>query len=149
MYFLKNFIISLLRAYWIITAVIITLLPAFYGCITEESPPNIIFLLTDDQRWDAMSCMGNPDIQTPEMDQLAGEGVMFSNAYVTTPICAVSRASILSGQYARRHDITDFKTHFADSAYQYTYPMQLKKAGYRIGFIGKYGVGNETISIFL
>ncbi len=112
---------------------------------TDKQPvkPNIIFLLTDDQRWDAMGCMGSPDIHTPEMDKLAGEGVKFSHAYVTTPICAISRASILSGQYARRHGIVDFKTHFSDSTYQFTYPMQLKKAGYRIGFIGKYGVGNE------
>ncbi len=117
------------------------LLLSVSGCKSE--PPNIIFLLTDDQRWDAMGCMGNPDIQTPEMDKLAKEGILFTHAYATTPICAVSRASILSGQYARRHHIYDFKTHFTDSAYQYTYPMQLKKAGYYIGFIGKYGVGLE------
>lgn len=133
----------MLRTYWVIPTGIIVLLLTFYGCATKESPPNIIFLLTDDQRWDAMGCMGNPDIHTPEMDQLAGEGVKFSHAYVTTPICAVSRASILSGQYALRHGIMDFKTHFTDNAYQFTYPMQLKKAGYRIGFIGKYGVGSE------
>lgn len=139
----KNLIIRLPRTYWVIPKGIIVLLFTFYGCATKESPPNIIFLLTDDQRWDAMGCMGSPDIQTPEMDQLAGEGVKFSHAYVTTPICSVSRASILSGQYARKHGIRDFKTHFTDSAYQFTYPMQMKKAGYRIGFIGKYGVGNE------
>ncbi len=113
------------------------------ACKKESTPPNIIFLLTDDQRWDAMGCMNNPNIQTPEMDKLAKEGVLFTHAYVTTPICAVSRASIISGQYARRHGINDFSTHFTDSAYQFTYPMQLKRAGYRIGFIGKYGVGKE------
>ncbi len=122
-------------------------LTLFSRCTTEETkkpqPPNIIFLLTDDQRWDTMGCMGNSDVITPEMDRLAGEGVLFSNAYVTTPICAVSRASILSGQYARRHQINGFRTHFSDSAYQFTYPIQLKKAGYRIGFVGKYGIGNE------
>ncbi len=123
----------------IITNFFWILLLAIAGCKSE--PPNIIFLLTDDQRWDAMGCMGNPDIQTPEMDKLAEEGVLFTHACVTTPICAVSRASILSGQYARRHHIYDFRTHFTDSAYQYTYPIQLKKAGYYIGFIGKYGVG--------
>ncbi len=130
---------------WIIQLSILTLLSSLYGCAKKEtpSPPNIIFLLTDDQRWDAMGCMGNPDVVTPEMDKLAGEGVKFSHAYVTTPICAISRASILSGQYARRHGINGFAEHFADSAYQFTYPMQLKKAGYRIGFIGKYGIGQE------
>jgi len=124
-----------------IKVIIWIFLLTIYGCKSE--PPNIIFLLTDDQRWDAMGCMDNPDIQTPEMDKLANEGVLFTHAYVTTPICAVSRASILSGQYARRHGIIDFSTHFTDSAYQYTYPIQLKEAGYYIGFIGKYGVGKE------
>lgn len=120
------------------------LIYTFNGCTTKEpSRPNIIFILTDDQRWDAMGCMGNNDIQTPEMDKLAAEGVKFTQAFVTTPICAISRASILSGQYERRHKINNFATHFTDSAYLFTYPMQLKNVGYRIGFIGKYGVGTE------
>lgn len=141
----KNRMLKNLQTSWIITMSLIALLMSFYGCAPKETqPPNIIFLLTDDQRWDAMACMGNSDIHTPEMDRLAGEGVKFSHAYVTTPICAVSRASILSGQYARRHQINGFNTHFSDSTYQFTYPMQLKEAGYRIGFIGKYGVGKEA-----
>ena len=60
--------------------------------------PNIIFILTDDQRWDAMGAMGNPTIKTPNMDKLATAGILFQNAYVTTSICCVSRASILTGQ---------------------------------------------------
>lgn len=111
------------------------------GATFQEKPPNIIFLLTDDQRWDAMGAMGNPIIQTPNMDDMAENGVLFKNAFVTTAICAVSRASILSGQYARRHGIHNFKTNFSDSAYAHTYPMLLRQAGYRTGFIGKYGVG--------
>lgn len=107
----------------------------------SDSSPNIIFLFTDDQRWDALGAMGNPLIQTPHMDALAEEGVMFRNAYVTTPICAISRASVFSGQYARRHGIHGFGTSFSDSAWQQTYPMQLKQAGYHLGFIGKFGVG--------
>jgi hypothetical protein len=58
------------------TLITLLALIIFYNCAPKESPPpNIIFLLTDDQRWDAMGCMGNPDIVTPEMDRLAGEGV--------------------------------------------------------------------------
>ena len=68
--------------------------------------PNIIFILTDDQRWDAMGAMGNPIIQTPNMDKLATAGVLFQNAYVTTSICCVSRASILTGQYESRSSHT-------------------------------------------
>lgn len=108
------------------------------------TPPNVIFLLTDDQRWDAMGAMGNPYIQTPNMDALAQDGVMFTNAYVTTAICCTSRASILSGQYARRHGIHNFSTPFSDTAWQHTYPMLFKAAGYKTGFIGKYGVGTAN-----
>jgi arylsulfatase A-like enzyme len=119
-----------------------SLLIILSGCV-KKTPPNIIFLLTDDQRWDAIGCSGNEIIQTPNMDILAKHGVYFPNAYVTTPICAISRASIFSGQYARRHGILDFKTHFTDSAFDQTYPILLKKAGYSIGFIGKYGIGEK------
>ena len=106
--------------------------------------PNIIFLLTDDQRWDALGVMGNPIILTPHLDGLAKEGLLFKNAYVTTSICAVSRASILSGQYESRHKINDFGTNFTLDALNHTYPLLLKKAGYKIGYINKFGVGNSS-----
>lgn len=66
----------------------------------QQKKPNVIFILTDDQRWDALGYAGNPIIQTPEMDRLAAEGTYFENAFVTTPICAASRASILTGRPA-------------------------------------------------
>ncbi|GAB3320828.1 sulfatase [Larkinella ripae] len=105
--------------------------------------PNIIFLLTDDHRWDALGAMGNPLIQTPNLDALAKDGLLFPNAYVTTSICCVSRASLLSGQYESRHKINDFSTDFTPEALANTYPLLLKKTGYTIGFIGKYGVGEN------
>lgn len=108
-----------------------------------EGKPNIIFLLTDDQRWDALGAMGNPIIHTPNLDALAYRGLMFKNAYVTTSICAISRASILSGQYESRHKINDFGTDFTPDAFAYTYPILLKKAGYKIGYINKYGIGKD------
>lgn len=108
-----------------------------------EKRPNIIFVLTDDHRWDALGVMGNPIIQTPNLDRLAREGLLFRNAYVTTAICCVSRASILSGQYMSRHGIEDFKTNFSPEAAAKTYPFMLRNAGYATGFIGKYGVGNN------
>jgi arylsulfatase A-like enzyme len=106
-----------------------------------KKQPNIIFLLTDDHRADAMGCAGNPIIQTPNMDALAATGVRFTNAFVTTSICASSRASIFTGQWTRRHGIINFRTHFSEEVLAQTYPMLLSQAGYRIGFIGKYGVG--------
>ena len=109
----------------------------------KPTRPNIIFLLADDQRWDAVGFAGNSIIKTPNIDALAGEGVAFRNAYVTTPVCAISRASIFTGQYARRHGILDFTTDFSPAQLQQTYPALLHAAGYRTGFVGKFGVGNN------
>jgi arylsulfatase A-like enzyme len=106
--------------------------------------PNIIFLLTDDHRWDALGVMGNKIIQTPNLDALANRGILFKKAYVTTAICMVSRASLLSGQYMSRHGINDFNTDFKKEALAQTYPALLKKAGYKLGFIGKFGIGVQN-----
>ena len=103
--------------------------------------PNIIFLLTDDHRHDALGAMGNPVIETPNLDRLANEGALFTNAYVTTSISCSSRASLLTGQYTSRHGIKDFSTTFSAENLQYTYPMLLRASGYKTGFLGKYGVG--------
>lgn len=105
--------------------------------------PNLIFLLTDDQRWDALGCMGNPIIKTPNIDRLAKEGVVFENAFATTAICATSRASFITGQYARRHGIVDFRAVLSPEAFAQTFPAQLRANGYQTAFIGKWGVGNE------
>ena len=115
-----------------------------------EGKPNIIFLLTDDHRWDALGAMGNSIIHTPNLDELAKQGLLFKNAYVTTSICAISRATILSGEYESRHKINDFGTDFTPDALANTYPLLLKKAGYKIGYINKFGVGklNQPIGSF-
>ncbi len=111
--------------------------------------PNIIFILTDDQRWDALGYAGNKIIQTPEMDKLAQSGVWFRNAIVTTPICSASRASIFSGLHERTHKYTfqtgDIRSEFmADS-----YPVLMKQAGYYTGFFGKFGVNfSESEQLF-
>lgn len=102
--------------------------------------PNIIFILTDDQRWDALGFAGNYVIHTPNMDKLAAEGLYFENAFVTTPICAASRASLFTGLYERTHDFTFGKPPLQDAYMANSYPNLLKKAGYRTGFVGKFGV---------
>jgi arylsulfatase A-like enzyme len=111
------------------------------GRSTPKKKPNIVFLLTDDQRWDTMGCAGNPIVQTPNMDAMANDGVRFTDCFVTTSICASSRASIFTGQWTSRHGIKGFNTHFSPEALAQTYPMLLRVAWYRTGFIGKYGVG--------
>ena len=121
------------------------LMALFSSCNkTVQEKPNIIFLLTDDQRWDALGAAGNDIIQTPNLDQLASEGVLFTNAFVTTSICCCSRASMLTGQYVSRHHINSFQQDLTGEALENTYPLLLKnRAGYKIGFVGKYGVGLE------
>jgi arylsulfatase A-like enzyme len=116
------------------------------GCasssLAASSRPNLIFVLADDLRSDALGCAGNAIVQTPQIDRLAREGVFFRNHCVTTSICAVSRASLFAGQYARRHGINDFATPFRREQWADTYPARLRKAGYQTGFIGKFGVGD-------
>lgn len=108
--------------------------------------PNIIFILTDDQRWDALGYAGNNIIRTPNMDKLAGSGLYFQNAFVTTPICAASRATLLTGLYERTHNFTFGKPKLKDDYMYRSYPYLLRKAGYKTGFIGKFGVKvNEGI----
>lgn len=102
--------------------------------------PNILFILTDNQRADLLGCAGHPVLYTPHIDALAARGVRFASAFATTPICAASRASYLTGCYERRHRFTfltaPLETKFTDASY----PALLKSKGYRTGFIGKFGV---------
>lgn len=118
------------------------------GVAAESRRPNIIMLLADDQRWDTLGCMGNEIIQTPNVDRLAAEGVVFDNVFVTTSICMTNRACIFTGQYASRHGVIDFRTNFTDEQLAKTYPGQLKEAGYHLGFIGKWGVGKPPEDLF-
>jgi arylsulfatase A-like enzyme len=110
---------------------------------TAPARPNIVFILTDDQRWNTLGCMGDTNIVTPNLDRLAQEGVLFRNHFVTTSICCCSRASIFTGQYVRRHGIGDFKTPLTSAQWAQTYPALLRQNGYYTGFIGKFGVGND------
>lgn len=110
----------------------------------EQQPPNIILLLTDDQRWDALGAAGNQTIHTPHLDALAQQGVRFTNCFCTTSICCTSRATILSGQYARRHQIWGFRTPFSAEAFAETFPAQVRKAGYQTAFVGKWGIGGQA-----
>lgn len=111
--------------------------------LSPGEKPNIIFILTDDQRWDALGYAGNEMAHTPTMDQLAEEGTYFSHAMVTTPICAASRATLLTGLYERSHRY-DFQTSkLKDEFVQQSYPKLLRDAGYQTGFYGKLGVRTD------
>ena len=105
----------------------------------RDNRPNILFILTDDQRFDMMGNM-TPALHTPEMDRLAEEGVRFENAFVTTSICAASRASILTGLVERTHRFSFVTPPFADKYVDMSFPKLLRDAGYRTGYVGKFGV---------
>jgi N-acetylglucosamine-6-sulfatase len=104
--------------------------------------PNILFMLTDDQRWDALGLAGNPHLKTPHMDRLGKEGVYFKNTFCTTSLCSPSRASILSGVYAHAHGVqnnfTEYPANFR------SFPMQLQSAGYDTAYFGKWHMGENN-----
>jgi arylsulfatase A-like enzyme len=111
--------------------------------VNAVARPNIIFFLSDDHRNDTLSCAGHPIVQTPTIDRLAKHGVRFSNAFVTTSICAASRASYLTSLYERTHGFTFGTGPLRTEFVQQSYPAVLKRAGYRTGFVGKFGIGTE------
>jgi arylsulfatase A-like enzyme len=85
--------------------------------------------------------MGNRAIRTVNIDRLADKGFLFTNAFCTTSICAISRASFFTGQFERRHGIRDFQRGLSTKQFAQTFPYLLHQAGYRTGFVGKWGVG--------
>lgn len=100
--------------------------------------PNIIFIITDDQRHDEIAAVGKfPWLQTPNLDRLVNEGVHFKNAFVTTSLCGPSRASFLTGTYASRHGVI-VNEHVDYDPELPTFPVLLQKAGYNTAFIGKW-----------
>ena len=105
--------------------------------------PNLVFILGDDHRADLLGCAGNPILQTPNIDRLAREGVRFSQASITTPICCCSRAGLLTGMHAARHGVIGFTTPIRPQDWETSYPALLRKAGYRTGFFGKFGVATD------
>jgi N-acetylglucosamine-6-sulfatase len=124
------------------------LLLFFLFCLTfacahgADRRPNILFMLTDDQRWDAMGLGGSKHLKTPNMDRLGQEGVHFKNAFCTTSLCSPSRASILSGLYAHKHGVVDNFTEYP--ANLKSFPAVLQATGYDTAYIGKWHMGENN-----
>lgn len=107
-----------------------------------EKRPNVLVILTDDQRWDAIGLGGSKHVKTPNMDRLGKEGVYFKNAFCTTSPCSPSRASILSGMYAHKHGVTNNFTEYPASLK--SFPMVLQSTGYNTAYIGKWHMGEDN-----
>ena len=104
----------------------------------EDNRPNYIFILTDDHRYDTLGCTENELIQTPHIDRLAREGILFTNAHVTSAICTPSRVSILLSQFERKHGVNfNSGTSVSGEAWEQSYPVVMRKHGYYTGYIGK------------
>ena len=122
--------------------------PSAQNPVAPAPPLNVVLLIIDDARWDAIGAAGNRIVRTPRIDHLANDGVRFAQARVTTSICMVSRATLLTGQYMSRHGITAFGRPLAPDAFANTFPAVLRRAGYWTGYVGKYGVGAPRASDF-
>ncbi len=108
--------------------------------VEGAKPRNVVFILSDDHRYDAMSFMGHPFAKTPRMDAMARGGVHLKNAFVTTSLCSPSRASILTGLYTFRHRVIDNQRLVPEGTI--FFPQYLQQAGYTTGFIGKWHMGH-------
>ena len=120
-------------------SVVTLLISLFLANLASAARPNVVFILTDDQRADALSCMGHKHLWTPRIDQLAKEGVLFKNHFCTTSLCSPSRASILGGLYAHTHGVVNNFTDYPKDLP--TFPRQLQGAGYSTAYIGKWHMG--------
>jgi arylsulfatase A-like enzyme len=105
----------------------------------EAPRPNIVFLMSDDQCTYSMGCYGNEDVQTPVLDDLAAQGMIFDNHYDTTAICMASRATVMTGMFEFKTGCNFMHGNMANATWQKSYPVLLKQAGYRTGFAGKFG----------
>jgi len=133
------------RLVFILTAILISI------SLYAQEKPNFIIILTDDQRTQTLSCYDDEcPIETPNIDRLATHGVRFTQGAVVSPICAVSRACLISGQYMSHHQVKRFQKPLPEKVFAQSYPPQLKNAGYYLGLFGKHGIGitEEQIACF-
>ena len=106
------------------------------------SRPNVLFILCDDIRWNAMSCAGHATLKTPNIDRIANEGLRFANMFCTTSLCSPSRASILTGVYAHTHGVTNNFTELP--AARTHWAQRLRETGYTTAYVGKWHMGEEN-----
>ncbi len=117
--------------------------PLSLTSLPAAEPKNVVYILTDDHRYDFMGFTGKiPWLETPNLDRLAREGAYFPNAYVTTALCSPSRASILTGLYSHTHTVVDNAA--PDPGNLTFFPQYLQNAGYQTSYFGKWHMGNHS-----
>ena len=121
---------------------VVTLLAATVASAATPRRPNVLVILTDDQRADAIGLGGSRHLKTPNIDRLGREGLHFKNHFCTTSLCSPSRASILSGLYAHAHGVTNNFTEYPTNLR--SFPMALQSAGYDTGYVGKWHMGEDN-----
>ena len=115
---------------------LILMVSIFYSKESKaQKPPNIIFIMTDQQRSDAMGCAGNPAVISPNIDKIAKEGVLFVNGYSAVPSCTPARAGLLTGMSPWHHGMLGYGR--VARKYKYEMPRMLREAGYYTFGIGK------------
>lgn len=111
------------------------------SCTSEKRPPNILFIMSDDHAYQAISAYDTTLLQTPNIDRIANEGMLFTNACVTNSICAPSRAVILTGKHSHINGKID--NNFPFDTTNITFPQLLQNAGYQTAMFGKLHFGNN------
>jgi len=133
----------------IVIALLLSILPVRGDAQAAQTPdsvaasrPNVLFIICDDLRPDALGCYGSKHVKTPHIDALARGGVRFANAFCTTSLCSPSRASILTGLYAHRHGVRDNFTELPASLPHW--PARLREQGYATAYVGKWHMGEDN-----
>jgi arylsulfatase A-like enzyme len=121
-----------------------------FSCNSQQKPditrPNIVIMFTDDQGYQDLGCFGSPDIQTPNLDQMAKEGIRFTNFYDAQPVCSASRAGLLTGCYPNRlgiHGALGPKSKVALNHEETTIAELVKPLGYATAIFGKWHLGDH------
>jgi arylsulfatase A-like enzyme len=130
---------------WLISGLGVIVAGGFVAAklLAPPPPPNIIVIMADDHAQRAISAYGSTLIQTPNIDRLADEGILFSSSFVTNSICAPSRAVFLTGQYSHRNGLRDNRDEFDSS--QMTFPTLLQNVGYETAVVGKWHLKTEPV----